>query len=141
MRRRDFITLLSGAALTTRSVIALAETNGRTPKVAVLMVGNVEDPETAAMVSAFEGGMRAAGWTRDVNVHFDYRRGGTDPQHAASAAAEVAASKPDVVVAIGSPVVVAMQRITTTIPIVFAVVSDPVGQGMVPNLAQHHRLQ
>ena len=79
--------------------------------------------------------MRAAGWTKDVNVHFDYSRGGTDPQHAALAAAEVAASKPDVVVANGSPVVVAMQRVTTTIPIVFAVVSDPVGQGVVPNLA------
>jgi putative tryptophan/tyrosine transport system substrate-binding protein len=135
MRRREFITLLGGASLTMRFTIALAETNGRTPKVAVLIVGNVDDPETAAMVSAFEGGIRAAGWTRDINVHFDCRRGGTDPQHAASAAAEVAASKPDVVVAIGSPVVVAMQRITTTIPIVFAVVSDPVGQGVVPNLA------
>jgi putative ABC transport system substrate-binding protein len=79
--------------------------------------------------------MRAAGWTKDVNVRFDYRRGGTDPQHAASAAADVAALNPDLVVAIGSPVVVAMQHVTTTIPIVFAVVSDPVGQGLVPNLA------
>jgi putative tryptophan/tyrosine transport system substrate-binding protein len=135
MRRRDFITLIGGAPLNIRSAIALAETKGGIPKVAVLTVGNVDDPETTAITSAFEEGMRAAGWTKDVNVHFDYRRGGTDPQHAASAAAEVAASKPDVVVAIGSPVVVAMQRITTTIPIVFAVVSDPVGQGVVPNLA------
>ena len=135
MKRRQFISLLGGASLSMRSMIALAETNGRMPKVAVLIVGNVDDPESTAMISAFEGGMRAAGWTKDVNVHLDYSRGGTDPQHAALAAAEVAASKPDVVVAIGSPVVVAMQRVTTTIPIVFAVVSDPVGQGVVPNLA------
>jgi ABC transporter substrate binding protein len=105
MKRRQFISLLGGASLSMRSMIALAETNGRMPKVAVLIVGNVDDPESTAMISAFEGGMRAAGWTKDVNVHLDYRRG------------------------------VAMQRLTTTIPIVFAVVSDPVGQGVVPNLA------
>jgi hypothetical protein len=96
MKRRQFISLLGGASLSMRSMIALAETNGRMPKVAVLIVGNVDDPESTAMISAFEGGMRAAGWTKDVNVHLDYRRGGTVPQHAALAAAEVAASKPDV---------------------------------------------
>jgi putative tryptophan/tyrosine transport system substrate-binding protein len=135
MRRREFIALLGATPLTMRSKIVLAETTGRMSEVAVLMVGNADDAESTAMVSAVEQGMRAAGWTKDVNVHFDYRWAGTDPQHSASAAAEVAASKPDVVVAIGSPVVIAMQRVTTTIPIVFAVVSDPVGQGFVPNLA------
>jgi putative tryptophan/tyrosine transport system substrate-binding protein len=135
MRRREFIARLGATPLTMGSKIALATATGRMPEVGVLMAGNADDPESTAMVSAFEQGMRAAGWTKEVNVHFDYRRGGTDPQHAASAAAEVAASKPDVVVAIGSPVVVAIQRLTTAIPIVFAVVSDPVGQGVVPNLA------
>jgi putative tryptophan/tyrosine transport system substrate-binding protein len=135
MRRREFIALFGTAAIAARSPNVFAETTGKTSKVAVLVVGNADDPESTAMVSAFERGMRAAGWTKDVNVHFDYHRGGTDPQHAASAAAAVAASKPDVVVAIGSPVVVAMQRVTTTIPTVFAVVSDPVGQGVVSNLA------
>ena len=135
MRRREFITFLGGALLTLRSKVAFAATNGKMPTIAVLIVGNADDPKSTAMVSAFEQGMRAAGWTKDVNVRFDYRRGGTDPQHAASAAADVAALNPDLVVAIGSPVVVAMQHVTTTIPIVFAVVSDPVGQGLVPNLA------
>ena len=80
--------------------------------------------------------MRSAGWVKDVNVRFDYRWGGTDPQHAASAAAEVAALKPEVVVAVGSPVVLAMQRVAATIPIVFAIVSDPVGQHVVSQLAR-----
>jgi putative tryptophan/tyrosine transport system substrate-binding protein len=136
MRRREFIGLLGGATIVIRSKTALAaETTGRISKVAVLLVGNADDSESSRLVSAFEDGMRAAGRIKDVNVHLDYRWGGTDPQHAASAAAEVAASKPDVVVAVGSPVVLAMQRTTTTIPIVFAIVSDPVGQGVVPNLA------
>jgi putative tryptophan/tyrosine transport system substrate-binding protein len=135
MRRREFVALLGGAAIVTTSKRVHAETAERTPKVAVLIVGSADDPESATMVSAFEQGMRAAGWTKNVNVRFDYRWGGTDPQHVASAAADVAALKPDLVVAIGSPVVVAMQRVTTTIPIVLAIVSDPVGQGVVPNLA------
>ena len=81
------------------------------PTVAVLLAGTADDTESVTMVSAFEQGMRLAGWTKDANVHLDYRWGGTDPQQAASTAAEVAALKPDVVVAIGSPVVVAMQRV------------------------------
>jgi putative ABC transport system substrate-binding protein len=136
MRRRVFIGLIGGAAIILRSKITLAEATGRMPTVAVLLVGSADDNESGGLVSAFEQGMREAGRIKDVNVHLDYRWGGTDPQHAASAATEVAALKPDVVVAVGSPVVSAMQRITTTVPIVFAIVSDPVGQHVVPNLAR-----
>jgi putative ABC transport system substrate-binding protein len=135
MRRRAFIALLGGTPLFMRSKIAFSETIGRMPKVAVLMVGTPDDPESAMLVSAFEQGMRRGGWATGANVLLDYRWGGTDPQHAASAAAEVAASNPDVIVAIGSPVVLAIEQVTATIPIVFAIVSDPVGQGVVPNLA------
>jgi len=135
MRRREFIALLGGAAAVARPQMVFAQTTGKMPKVAVLLVSNADDPESVPLVSAFEQGMRAAGWTKDVTVHLDYRWGGTDPGHAASAATEVAALKPDVVVAVGSPVVVAMQRVTATIPIVFAIVSDPVGQGVVASLA------
>jgi len=135
MRRREFIALLGAATITVRACSAFAEPTGRMPEVAVLIVGNPDDSESTAMVSAFEQGMRTAEWSKDINVRLDYRRGGTDPQHAAAAAADVAAAKPDVVVAIGSPVVVAMQRLTSTIPIVFAVVSDPIGQGVVASLA------
>jgi putative ABC transport system substrate-binding protein len=135
MKRRKFIGLLGSAAIVVKPTRVFPQTTGKLRKVAVLLVSTADDAESGTLVSAFEQGMRAAGWTKDVNVHLDYRWGGTDPQHAASAAAEVAALKPDVVVAIGSPVVVAMQRLTATIPIVFAIVSDPVGQGVVTTLA------
>jgi putative tryptophan/tyrosine transport system substrate-binding protein len=138
MKRRKFITLLASAAIVAKPTRVFPQTTSKMPTVAVLLTGNADDTEAVTMVSAFEQGMRLAGWTKDVNVHLDYRWGGTDPQQAASAAAEVAALKPDEVVAIGSPVVVAMQRVTATIPIVFAVVSDPVGQGLVTTLAHPH---
>ena len=135
MRRREFIALLGSTAIAVRPTGAFPQTTGKMPKVAVLLVSTADDPESVTLISAFEQGMHVAGWAKDVNVHLDYRWGGTDPQRAASAAAEVAALKPDVVVAIGSPVVLAMQRVSATIPIVFAVVSDPVGQGVVSTLA------
>jgi putative ABC transport system substrate-binding protein len=135
MKRRKFITLLASAAIVAKPTRVLPQTTGKMPTVAVLLAGTADDTESVTMVSAFEQGMRLAGWTKDANVHLDYRWGGTDPQQAASAAAEAAALKPDVVVAIGSPVVVAMQRVTATIPIVFAVVFDPVGQRLVTTLA------
>jgi putative tryptophan/tyrosine transport system substrate-binding protein len=135
MKRRAFIALLGGTAIVARSRSAFAEPTGRMPKVAVLVVGSPDDPESPMWISAFEQGMQTAGWTKDVNVRLDYRWGGTDAQHAAAAAADAAASKPDVIVAVGSPVVVAIRRVTATIPIVFSIVSDPVGQGVVPNLA------
>jgi putative tryptophan/tyrosine transport system substrate-binding protein len=135
MRRREFIALLGSAAIVVKPTSVFPQTASKMPNVAVLLVSTPDDPESAALVSAFEQGMRAAGWTKNVNVHLDYRWGGTDPQRAASAATEVAALKPDVVVAVGSPVVVAMQRVTADIPIVFAIVSDPVGQRIVTTLA------
>ena len=92
MRRREFIALLGAAAIAMRSRNAFAATTGRMPKIAVLMVGSADDLESPMLLSAFEQGMRAAGWTKDANVRLDYRWGGTDPQHAAAAAAEVAAS-------------------------------------------------
>jgi putative tryptophan/tyrosine transport system substrate-binding protein len=135
MRRRKFIMLLGSAAIAVKPTRVFTQMTGKMPNVAVLLVSTPDDPESATLVAAFEDGMRATGWTKDVNIHFDYRWGGTDPQRATSAAAEVAALKPDVVLAVGSPVVVAMQRVTADIPIVFAIVSDPVGQGIVTTLA------
>jgi hypothetical protein len=86
MRRRAFIGLLGGAAVVLRSKVTLAEATGRMPRVTVLLVGSADDNESGGLVSAFEQGMREAGRAKDVNVHLDYRWGGTDPQHAASAA-------------------------------------------------------
>jgi putative tryptophan/tyrosine transport system substrate-binding protein len=142
MKRREFIAVLGGAtvlaseaAMIVWSKRGIAQTTSEIPRIAILLPGDEADPESRALVAAFEQGMRAAGRIKDVNVRLDYRWAGTDAQHATAAAAEIAGWNPTVIVAVGSPVVVPMHRATATIPIVFAVVSDPVGQGLVSSLA------
>lgn len=142
MGRREFMSAFGGAAALAGEAAAIvwpkrvfAQTTGEMPRIAMLQVGDEADPESRAFVAAFEQGMQAAGWTTGVNVRLDYRWAGTDPQHATAAAAEVAGLNPTVIVAVGSVAAVAMHRATSTIPIVIAVVSDPVGQGFVSSLA------
>jgi putative tryptophan/tyrosine transport system substrate-binding protein len=83
----------------------------------------------------FEQGMRAAGWTKDNNVRLDYYLGSDDPQLTASVVTEVVSSNPTIIVTIGSPNTLAAHRLTSRIPIVFSVVSYPIDQGIVTNLA------
>jgi putative ABC transport system substrate-binding protein len=141
--RREFMSALGGAvALAGEAAMivwpkrVLAQASGETPRIAILLVGDEADPESGAFIAAFEQGMRAAGWTAGVNARLDYRWAGTDLQQIAAVAAEVASRNPTVIVTVGSVVTVAMHRATATIPIVFAVVSDPVGQGLVSSLAR-----
>jgi putative ABC transport system substrate-binding protein len=140
--RRQFISALGGAAALAGEAVMIvspkrvfAQATGKIPRIAMLLVGDEADPESRAFVAAFEQGMRAAGWITGVNVRLDYRWAGTDAQYATAAAAEVASWNPTVIAAVGSPAAVAMHRATATIPIVFAAVSDPVGQGLVSSLA------
>ena len=94
------------------------------------MVGFEANPKN---ISAFEQGMRKAGWLGDINARFDYRWGGT--KLTTTVPAEVVGSNPSIIVTIGSPATVAMHSASATIPIVFTVVSDPIGQGIVADLA------
>jgi putative ABC transport system substrate-binding protein len=112
-----------------------AQTASKMPRIAVLSVGDEGDAESRAFVAAIEQGMRTAGRTAGIDVRLDYYWAGTDAQRAAAAAAEVAGLNPTVIVTIGSASAIAMQRATSTIPIVFSLTSDPVGQGLVSNLA------
>ena len=141
IRRRELIAALAGATALAgggEEIVwperLFAQTTSN-PKIAILFSIEQADPESHGFVEAFEQGMRAAGWTKDVNVRLDYRWAGLDPQRATAAAAEVAGENPAVIVAVGSPVVVPLQRATSTIPIVFAIVSDPVKQGLVSSLS------
>jgi putative ABC transport system substrate-binding protein len=128
--RRTFIAAFGGAASILWSKQIMAEDIGALPKVAV--IGAETDPQLAV---AFEQGMREVGWIKDANVRVDYRWGGTDLERTTAAVTEVIGWNPSVVVTVASPVTLAMHRATTTIPIVFTAVSDPVGQGLVTNLA------
>lgn len=89
-----------------------------------------------ARITALREGLEALGWTEGRNLQIEYRFGGGDPARIQSYAAELVNSAPEVVVANSSPVVAALKQATRTIPIVFAVINDPVAQGFIPNLAQ-----
>ena len=105
-------------------------------RVGVLMNLAADDAEGRARLAAFLQGLQEAGWTVDRNVRIDLRRGAGDADHFRKQAAELVALAPDVILASGIPVVVALLQATRSVPIVFAQVVDPVGAGLVATLAR-----
>jgi putative tryptophan/tyrosine transport system substrate-binding protein len=134
MRRRDFITLI-GAAAATWPRAARAQRADQMRKVSVLLSLAENDPEATNRVKAFRLGMRDLGWIEGRNVQIEYRFAGNDLESINRNVAEVVRLAPDVIVANSTAVMVALRPATGTIPIVFAVVSDPVSQGFISNLA------
>jgi putative ABC transport system substrate-binding protein len=134
VRRREFITLVGGAA-TTWPLAARAQRTDRMRTVSMLLGVAEKDPEAINRVKAFRWGMRDLGWIEGRNVQIEYRFAGTDPESINKNVAEVVQLAPDVIVANSSAAMVALRPATSTIPIVSAVVSDPVGQGFISNLA------
>jgi putative ABC transport system substrate-binding protein len=94
------------------------------------------DPEAQQFVKAIETQLDAAGWHKGRNLEITYRWGASDPQLLADHAQELVSSAPDVLLALGTPALVPLHKATTTIPIVFTSVSDPVAQGFVASLAR-----
>jgi ABC-type uncharacterized transport system substrate-binding protein len=134
MERREFITLLGGAAAVW-PLAALAQQPERMRRVSVLLGLNETDPEAKARVKAFRLGMRDLGWVEGRNVQFDIRYAGSKPEAIKKHVAELIRLAPDVILANTTPVMAALRPATRTIPIVFAVVNDPVGQGLIASLA------
>ena len=138
MRRREFIAGLGGA-VATWPLIARAQQSGqsdRTRRIGVLLGSTEErDPESQARIAAFRGGLEALGWSEGRNIQIDYRFGGGDAERIRTHVTDVVNSAPDLILANSSAVVAELKRATRTIPIVFAVVNDPVGQGFVASLA------
>jgi putative tryptophan/tyrosine transport system substrate-binding protein len=135
MRRRKFIALLGGTA-TTWPLVARAQQPQRVRGIAVLIPGVAADPENQNRIAAFQQGLRELGWTDGRNLAIDYRWVASGADDIRSAAAELVALAPEVIFAVGSPAMGALQQVTRTVPIVFAVVVDPVGAGYVDNLAR-----
>ena len=135
MRRRDFITLIGGTAATWPPAV-WAQRTDRMRTVSMLLSLAEKDPEAINRVKAFRLGMRDLGWIEGRNVEIEYRFAGTDLESINRNVAEAVRLAPDVIVAQSTAVMVALQPATSTIPIVFAVVSDPVGQGFISNLAR-----
>src|SRR5262249_35832408 len=135
VRRRDFITLLGGAAIVW-PLTARAQQGERMRRVGVL-VGTYgqTDREGQDRIAVFLDTFRKLGWSDGRNVRIDYRWGGGDANRSKTFAEELVRSAPDVIVAVNNSTLAELQRLTRTIPIVFAQVSDPVGSGFVAGIA------
>jgi len=133
MKRREFIALLGGAAAI--GPIA-ARAQQPTRRVGLLMSQVENDPEGQARFRVIVDGLQQLGWTDGRNVRFDVRWTAGSPADPGKYAAELVALKPDVIFASGSVNVAALQRITRSVPIVFANIIDPVGAGFVASLAR-----
>jgi putative ABC transport system substrate-binding protein len=132
MERREFITLLGGAAAW--PVAARAQPGERVRRIGVLMSGDENDPEPKARLSAFTQALMGLGWTDRRNVRIDLRWTGDDINRIRALAQELVGLQPDIIATAGTLYAVALQRETRTIPIVFATVGDPVASGIVPRL-------
>ena len=132
MRRREFIGLLGGVAA--YPLAANAQQSMR--RVAVLMATGQADPEGRDRMNEFTRVLQGRGWIDKLNIQMDIRWIGDDPGRANEIAAELVALKPDVIVANGTPIVALLSRATSTIPVVFVLVNEPVAQGIVANMAQ-----
>jgi putative tryptophan/tyrosine transport system substrate-binding protein len=130
MRRREFITLVGGAAAWPLAV--RAQQPDRMRRIGVL-IGNSE-VESQEGLAAFTKTLHELGWTDGRNVRIDYRWAAADVDRIQTFAKELVSLQPDLIMGQTTPVVAALQRETMTIPIVFVVVSDPVGSGFVVSL-------
>jgi putative ABC transport system substrate-binding protein len=133
--RRQFIAAVGGAAVGW-PISARAQQSERMLRIGMFMPLAADDPETTLRLAAFLQGLQELGWTVGHNVRIDYRWGAIDRDLVRKYAAELVALDPDVIVAAGSNIVGPLLQITRTVPIVFAVVSDPVGAGFVDSLAR-----
>lgn len=133
MRRREFITLLGGAAASW-PLAARAQQSERVRRIGILYGVSGTDLEGQAWDAAFRKRLAELGWIDGRNVHVEYRWTGGNLDRTKLFANELVQPSPDVLVAVTTPATAALQRETRTIPIVFTSVSDPVGSGFVASL-------
>jgi putative ABC transport system substrate-binding protein len=135
MRRREFVALVGNVAVGW-PLIARAQQPEQSRRVGIVIGLAESDREARARVAAFREGLRQLGWTEGRNVRIDYRWPADDAERLRSDAEELVGLKPDVILTNPSAALVALQRQTRTIPIVFVQIGDPVGQGFVASLAR-----
>ena len=134
MRRHDFLKFFGGAA--TWPLGARAQQGERMRRIGVMMIHAEGDSEGEARIGVFHQRMSELGWIEGRNIRIDYRWGAAAPIRAKAAAADLVALAPDVILANGTPPTAALQKATRTIPVVFVVVTDPVGAGFVESQAR-----
>lgn len=134
MKRRELLNRLGGTALATWPALSWGQARGGTRRIGVLL-GGTDDAATRPRIEAFRQGMKELKWTEGDNVRYDIRFGGGDNALIRAQVAEVTALNPDAIFASNTPVLKALKAATSAIPIVFAGLSDPVGDGIVASLA------
>jgi putative ABC transport system substrate-binding protein len=135
MRRRDFIKAIVGSALTCPH-LARAQPNGRIRRIAALMSYTATDAQAQARNAAFLQELQRLGWTVGRNIQIDYRWSAGNVEDTRKYASELVALAPDVIFAPGSSAVGPLLQVTRSIPVVFAIVLDPVGSGFVNSLSR-----
>jgi putative ABC transport system substrate-binding protein len=138
MRRRGFISLVGGAAAAW-PLAARAQQPERMRRIGVLMGHAENDSEAQAWVAAFREGLQKLGGTEGRNIRIDTRWAAADVDLMQRFANELVALAPDVILASTTPTTTALLQQTRTIPIVFALVADPVGSGFVASLSRPGR--
>jgi putative ABC transport system substrate-binding protein len=134
MRRREFITLLGGAAAAWPLKARAAQQTSGLRRIGVLMALASDTSEAPAQRAAFEQALQQLGWVKGGDIRIDYRWGAGDINRVRRYAAELVARSPDVILSAGSTNLKALQETTRSLPIVFVAVTDPVGAGFVASL-------
>jgi putative ABC transport system substrate-binding protein len=135
MKRREFIKLVGGAAAFCPLAVR-AQQRDEVRRIGVIVNVAADDPEAQASIAAFKQAMQQLGWSDERNLQIDFRGAAGDPERMQAFAKELVALKPHVILSRSTPVTAALLRQTRAIPIVFTVVSDPVGERFVESLAR-----
>jgi putative ABC transport system substrate-binding protein len=135
VRRREFITLIGGAAATW-PLVARAQQGERMRRIGVLMAFTENDQQGAARVAAFQESLQKLGWVQGRNIQFDTRWAGANTETMKKFAKELVTLQPDLILSNSTPTTKALLQQTHTIPIIFAVVTDPIGSGFIKNFAR-----
>src|SRR5262245_2052936 len=139
MRRREFIVTLAGGVAAAWPFMVHAQQSDRIRRIGVLTGTRAGDADDKARTAAFEQALQQLGWTPGRNVRIDYRFAGGDAATSRKQAEELVALAPDVIVSSGSFSTGHLLRVTRTVPVVFAMLPDPVGSGFVDSLSQPGR--
>jgi putative ABC transport system substrate-binding protein len=134
MRRREFISLLGGAAVW--PIAARGQQGGTVKRVGVLMTGAATQPQRQAALAAFVERLRQLGWSEGRNLHLEVRWNAGDAELAKIFAAQLIGAMPDVILASNSLNLTLLRQMTSSVPIVFVTVTDPVEQGFVASLTR-----
>ena len=134
MQRREFITLL-GSAAAAWPLTARAQQAERMRRIGVHLGFNAGDPEAQPLIAAFQQGLKELGWTDGRNVRLDYHWATANPDRVKADVAELVQTTPDVILVNSTPAVRDLQQATSTVPIVFISIADPIRSGFVASLA------